>query len=189
MLLDEFAPVYQFNEVHRIAIRAPADRIFRALEEGTLADIPLTKFLLEIRSLPRLLSWHRGVTFTASQPFLKWATSAGFVVLAQEANREIVLGLIGQFWKILGGSFPGVINAEAFVTFNRPGYAKAAINFCLEGVHGVHGSNLRTETRICVSDPIARKKFAGYWRLISFGSAITRREWLRAVKHRAELIV
>ena len=44
-----------------------------------------------------------------------------------------------------------------------------------------------TETGIHVPDPKTRRKFALYWRLISFGSGWTRVLWLRAIKHKALL--
>jgi len=33
--LDEFIPAYQFNEVHRIRIRAPRSRIYGSVKEVT----------------------------------------------------------------------------------------------------------------------------------------------------------
>jgi len=43
-----------------------------------------------------------------------------------------------------------------------------------------------TETRVYATDASSRRRFATYWRLIYPGSALIRRMWLRAVKHRAE---
>ena len=45
---------------------------------------------------------------------------------------------------------------------------------------------LRTETRVLGTDEAARGKFAMYWCVIYPGSAIIRREWLAAIKRRAE---
>jgi hypothetical protein len=37
--LEEFAPAYQFNEVHRIRTRAPRSRIYRSIKEVTAGEI------------------------------------------------------------------------------------------------------------------------------------------------------
>jgi hypothetical protein len=47
------------------------------------------------------------------------------------------------------------------------------------------GSELRTETRVLVTDAASRRRFGRYWRLIRPGSALVRRNWL-AAKRRTE---
>lgn len=47
--LDEFAPVYQFNEVHTTRIDAPAATVFRAISKVTAEEIRLLKTLTWIR--------------------------------------------------------------------------------------------------------------------------------------------
>ena len=43
-----------------------------------------------------------------------------------------------------------------------------------------------TETRVATSDERSERVFARYWRVIYPGSALIRRNWLRAIKARAE---
>src|SRR6266571_2183519 len=47
--LDEFAPVYQFNEVHRIQVRAARNRVYRAINEITADEIPFFRTLTWLR--------------------------------------------------------------------------------------------------------------------------------------------
>jgi hypothetical protein len=47
--LEEFAPMYQFSEVHRIRIRAPRTRIYRSFKEVTAAEITFFRALTWIR--------------------------------------------------------------------------------------------------------------------------------------------
>jgi hypothetical protein len=61
-----------------------------------------------------------------------------------------------------------------------PGYAKMALNFRFDG------TVLSTETRVFLTDAAARRSFRRYWLVIRPFSGLTRRLWLRAVKHRAE---
>ena len=51
--LDEFAPEHQFNEVHRVRIRAPRSRVYRAIKEVTAGEIAFFRALTWIRRLGR----------------------------------------------------------------------------------------------------------------------------------------
>src|SRR5215469_7787391 len=44
---------------------------------------------------------------------------------------EIVVGRIGQFWKLAGGESPQIPGRQAFVTFGRAGLVKVATNFLI----------------------------------------------------------
>lgn len=107
------------------------------------------------------------------------------MLLAEQPDRELVVGTIGQFWRAAGGAYR-VADADEFLTANPPGYAKAVMNFVIYRKHGSDGIRLRTETRIYIPDPGARRRFAAYWRIIYPGSAVIRIAWLRAIKRRAE---
>ena len=75
-----------------------------------------------------------------------------------------------------------IADAEEFLAFERPGYAKATLSFYVGEDRGEGCVEVITETRVYVPDPVTRRKFAVYWRLIYPGSAFLRRMWLRAVK-------
>jgi hypothetical protein len=77
-----------------------------------------------------------------------------------------------------------VTDMQGFQAFNRTGFAKVAANLFIQP--DGEKTLLSTETRIWVPDRETRKKFAFYWRLISFGSGWIRVMWLKAIKRRAE---
>lgn len=104
--------------------------------------------------------------------------------MADEPDREAVLGAIGRMWKVSGGLITTIRDAREFAAFETPGYAKAAMNFHAEAGDGV--TSLTTETRVLTTDPEASRKFGRYWRVVRPGSAAIRRSWLRAAKRRAE---
>jgi hypothetical protein len=113
----------------------------------------------------------------------------GFILLAEQPDHELVIGTIGQFWKLVpGDSSPPatVTSAQEFLAFDRPDHARAAMNFSLDEYSNGKSVSVRTETRIWIPDPRARLKFALYWLLISAGSALIRLAWLRAIKRRSE---
>jgi len=186
MLVDDFMAVYDFHEVHRILIQASPGRIFSAIKSLTPAEIPMLRMMLGIRSLPAFFAGRAGVCFSGTDPLLEQALGVGFVYLGEDADREILLGTIGQFWKPLGGSFPKVASAQEFLSFSQPGHAKAVINFHIDGGQHDRYVIVSTETRIITLDMTSRQKFHRYWRLISPGSELIRTMLLRAIKRRAE---
>lgn len=107
----------------------------------------------------------------------------GFSLLAEERDHEVVVGVVGQMFK-LRGEAADIRGASEFVAFEMPGYAKAAMNFSVHPADS--GTKLVTETRVLTTDRGARRQFGRYWRVIQPGSAAIRRSWLRAAKRRAE---
>ncbi len=186
MLLDALMPRYDFHEVHSVVMRSAPAAVFDAIRSVTPAEMPLVGMLFALRALPnRLLGRGPGITPAAQRSLLDQALHAGFVLLAEAPQQEIVVGTIGAFWSFRGGPSATLASAEEFVSFARPGYTKAAMNFSTEPFDG--NIRLRTETRILATDPVSRRRFARYWRVIHAGSALIRRMWLHAVKRRAEM--
>lgn len=183
MLIDNFLPTYHFNEVHGITTVASPERIFQAINEVAPGEIALLRPMFVLRGLPALLTGKRGRAFEATRPILQQALRGGFVLLAEVPERELVVGVIGQFWRASGGML-NVANAQEFLASDKMEHAKSAMNFYVYTRGGV--TKIRTETRISVPDPTTRRKFAAYWRVISPGSALLRIMWLRAIKRRAE---
>jgi hypothetical protein len=188
MQLDKFLPTAQFSEFHCVTVNAAPKRVFTAIQELTTADFSWLVFLLmEIRYLPaRLTRRHAPVSFQSGL-FLEQLYQGGFIPLAEEPGREIVFGLIGQFWKLSGGEAAHIPDPQAFLAFNDPAYAKVAANL-LVMEDGDGQTRFSTETRVYAPVPSTRRKFAFYWRIISMGSAVIRVLWLKAIKKKAERV-
>ena len=186
MLLDDFLPTFDFNEVHTIEVSASPSRIFAALKSLTPSEISLLRLLFAIRSLPARLAGKAERNIENSRPLLQQLLGNGFLLLAESPNQELVLGTIGQFWKLTGNVSARIVEASEFLIFHHPDYAKVAMNSSLEEMPEAKRIRVRTETRIFVPELATRKKFARYWRIIYPGSALIRRMWLRAIKRRAE---
>ncbi len=184
MFLDSFISRYDFHEFHEIQVPAPSYRVFGAIKECTLGELPVMRILMAVRLLPALLRGKRGLGLDGGPGFLQEFIDAGFLLLAEQPDRELVVGRIGQFWKLTGGEYPRVTEPDAFVGFECGGFAKAATNFILEA-HRDGSTVVSTETRIAATDASAQRKFGAYWALIRPGSALIRREWLHAIKRRA----
>jgi hypothetical protein len=187
-LLDQVLPQFDVNEVHAAEIRATPEQVYRALQEYRLSDSPVTRFLFGLRRLPALFTAKgRSALRQARQqepPFIQTLDKGGFVKVAETPNEEIVVGLIGKFWEPVPEQVT-LANGEAFLHFDDPAYAKAAMNFHLESSrNGL--TRLSTETRVRVPDPKSRRLFRFYWALIGFFSGWIRVEMLRGIKKVAE---
>lgn len=185
MLLDDLMPEYEFREVHSIRVAAPPENVLEAARRATPGEMPLALLLFAVRFLPARFAGGRGLLAGKDESLYEHMLGSGFVRLGEEPGREVVAGVVGQMWKVRGGSAPAVRDTRGFVAFGDPGYAKGAMNFSVEPRDG-GGTELRTETRVATTDPASRRAFGRYWRLIRLGSGAIRRSWLGAAKRRAE---
>jgi hypothetical protein len=185
-VLDRLVPTFQAVERHATTVAASPDHVWAALTQVTTGELGLFRLLMGVRVLPGRLVRSPRARFDAEEPLLGWAVRFGFSILGQDARRELVLGAIGQPWRLGGGRRPAVADGEDFAAFDQAGYAKMAANFRLEPSAGGRATLLSTETRVASTDPAAARRFARYWRLIRLPSGAIRRSWLAAIKRRAE---
>ena len=179
-LLDKFTPVYQFHELHTTEVEASCDRVYAAVQTTEPDEI------LGFRTLTRI--WHFGrragapniLNPPAHQPILQTALRTGFVPLADDPGKEVVIGLVMS--PLLMGWKP---TSNQFQKLEGPLLVKATMNFRMDPIDG-HHCRLSTETRMYGSDRDALHLFAMYWRVIYPGSAFIRRMWLRGIRLRAE---
>jgi hypothetical protein len=115
-------------------------------------------------------------------PLLDSFVRMGFACLGA-GDHEMAYGGVGRFWEPSGGLRR--VEAADFAGFAEPGYARAGFNFLVEP-DGDGGCLLTTETRVQATDERARRRFRLYWALVRPGSGLIRRDWLRAIRRRAE---
>lgn len=146
----------EFVTRHAVAVDGDAAALDRALRAVTFGDVPLVRALLLVRGL--------GVP-RRDQKVLE-AIQRRATVLEDIPGEGVTVSLRGQFWRLRGrGQEPP---ATAVVRFRA--------------VDGM----LSTETRVHVPDPVSRRKFARYWRIVRPFSGLIRLLVLRAAKRRAE---
>jgi len=180
VLIDRFLPDYEVIEHHAVDVDAPVDEAYRAVKELDLARSPIVLALLFARGLPHLFT---GAVKPKRRLGLDEIVESGFVVLGEDQDRELVLGIVGKFWQLSSGVHR--IEPEEFVAFDTPGFAKAAWNFVVSARPG-GGSRVETETRVVSTDDDARRQFSRYWWLIGRFSALIRRVMLQNIKREAE---
>jgi len=181
--LDEFAPVYQFNEFHSIRISASKEQAYKAIKSVTAEEILFFRTLVWLRRFGRP-GPESILNPSKDMPILDIATRTSFILLADEPNHEIVVGtLVGapSGWRPNPTRQP---TPEDFKAVKAPGFALATMNFLIAD-DGPGECTVTTETRVYATDAAARRRFAAYWRVIYPGSALIRRMWLRAIRKRA----
>lgn len=175
-------PVYEVQEVHSTHVEAPPPLAYAAILAVTPGETALARPFLWVRTLPARIAGGRGIDDAMwSRPFVSLSSAA---VIGHAPEREVVVGLIGQFWKLRTAERVAVRGREQFMAFDAPGFAVSTLSFHLDPEGD--GTRVTTITRVRMTDPDSRRAFLRYWRVIGTGSAILRRTWLRAVKERAE---
>ncbi len=178
--IDDVLPTYDAVERHAIGVDAPPEIAFDAVRNLELARSPVIAMLLAVRGLPHLFT---GRVRPARRLDLDAILGSGFVLLADDPPHEIVLGVVGQFWRLTSGIRP--IAPPDFAAFQDPGFAKGVWNFTVEP-DGAARSIVRTETRVACTDEAARRKFRRYWRVVGPFSGLIRILLLRSIKRAAE---
>ena len=178
-LIDEFLPHYDVVERHQVFIAATPTRVYECVRRLDAGRMPFTAALLALRGIPHLLT---GAARPSLRMTLEDLMTLGFVVLADDPPRELVLGVAGQFWRPASGVVR--ISASDFGSFAEPAHVRAAWSFRIESEPG--GCRLRTETRVECIDDAARRRFRLYWAVIGPFSGLIRRDMLRAIRRDAE---
>lgn len=164
--LDEALPVWHHVERHGLYVEASTDRALAAVHEVSAAEMPAGRLLLRLR----------GLRPAQAGPLVDAMVAGGFARFGDD-----VLVLVGKPWSVRGG----LRRVDDFVTFDEPGYAKMAVDFT--AVPDGTGTRLATETRVLLTDPASRRRFAAYWLVVRPFSGLVRRSWLAAAKRRAEV--
>jgi hypothetical protein len=177
--LRAFLPRWHYQTSAATNVDAAPERALGAVREATMAEVPLTAFLLLARAVPALLTRRLRVPDRRQRLFHLLVTTPGFIELP--VPDLLVGGYTGRPWQLSGGAVQ-LAGADRFADFDEPGFAKVTLHFAAEATES--GSRLLTETRIYLTDEPARRSFGRYWLLVRTGSNLIRRDWLRAARGR-----
>ena len=179
-LLDAFLPTYDVSEHHSIAINAPAAVVLAAAKEMRLDQSFIIRAIFRAREL--VLGASRDNT---SRPtgLLDQTRSLGWRVLAEVADREVVVGAVTQPW-LANVVFRGLA-PDQFAAFCEPGFVKIAWTLRADQ-GGPANSIFRTETRVSTTNAAARSRFRWYWAKFSPGIWLIRSLTLHPLKREAE---
>ncbi len=178
-LLEAIMPDHDVRERQETWIPSPPAAVedsWRAISPNSIRLLP---FFFGKSSLPAWLLGRRDAELDPDQPLVQQMLDAGYTMLAQEPEREVVIGAINRFWDPVDIDPKTYAGRSAFMTFNEPRFNKVAVSFRFTPRHG--GTLVTTETRVLSTDPPARRRFYAFWLLIRPASALIRRSWLWAL--------
>jgi hypothetical protein len=160
-------PEYDVRARHALRVDAAPDVALAAARSVTAREAPLLRLLFRLR----------GLRASGGRPLWEDMAGEGFTPLDDDT-----LVAIGRPWTLRGGLRPrSELLGGGFAGFAEPGWAKLAMDFRFE-----HGE-LVTETRVLLTDGVARRRFRRYWLVVRPFSGLVRRSWLKAAKRRAEV--
>lgn len=179
-LLDRFMPLYDIVERHHVRVLAPPDVTLAAARDLNIQDSAVVRALFKARELVM-----GGSSAAAPMPsgLLAAALAMGWGILADEVDREIVLGAVTKPWEP-NPVFQDLLPRD-FRSFAEPGFVKIAWTLRADPVEA-GGCIFRSETRAIATDAEARTKFRRYWSLVSPGVVLIRRAMLTPIKTEAE---
>ena len=100
--MERLMPSFDRHEVHETLVRAPAERVMQALREVTPEEIRFFLLFTWLRGFGRRRLRSMGFEHGDERlPLLEVARRGGFVELAA-SEREVLLGVIGRFWRPSG---------------------------------------------------------------------------------------
>ncbi len=186
MLIDRYLPTFDVSFTTNKVIDARPEETFAAVKRLDFSRSYLVRALVWIRTLPerlRAIREKREPRSSATMTFEDVTKGAGWVLLGEQPGEEMVLGLVGQFWK---RDF-GIVKVEPaeFAGFDKPGYAKTVLGISIRP-YGEGRSLITYENRTTTTNEDAKKAFRRYWMLIGPGAAIIGYRTLALVKHEAE---
>jgi hypothetical protein len=162
-------------EHHAIDVPAEPGTALAAVGAVRLRDVPIVVALFSAR----------GISYQGETTLLQFFGTSPFLVLEEEAGRELVFGVVGPFWRFRHGHLPPRIPCTAgeFRAALADGRMAAIGNFRAEPA--AEGSRLWTETWVSTPALAQAIPFTVYWLLIGPFSAWIRRLFLRAARNRA----
>jgi hypothetical protein len=166
MLHEKYLPRFHFSEEHSIVIGCKPELIWPIIVQGDMSSSWVIRLLFALRGMPARMTTIQGLN------------EGKFITLEEKENQELIIGLIGQFWKSNGNL--QTFNPENFITWNIKGFLKATWNF--ELIPTNEGTRVVTETRVLCLDERSLRKFKRYWFFIRPFSGLIRKEILRGLK-------
>jgi hypothetical protein len=195
-IADELLPSYDVSDKVAATVHADPETVWEALLDADLLEVgkrhPVVALLGGLRMLPELVSrLVHGELPEAAPESMRLRdlgrlsrAEGGWLALGERPGEEVALGLVGKFWR------PVIeyadVDAEAFVAFAEPGYAKTVYNL---GVRPLGGGRtlIWALMRTAATDEHARRWFHRYWTLgVGSGAHVLAYALLDSVREEAE---
>lgn len=172
MLQEKYLPHFDFHSAHAIVVNVPIAEVYPLISSLKFKHTGLTYWLMKLRGMnpPGYFS-------------VQWFEESHFVKLEEVADKEIILGIIGQPWKFAGNLQK--FQSHEFISFNNAEFIKATWSFELVKLSSTQ-TEIKTETRIACPTEQVKRRFGLYWFVIRPFSGLIRNEVLKSIKREVE---
>ncbi len=178
--LDSVVATPRLVEIDRVDLAAPPGQVWPRVRHAALAQSPVARALFALRTLmDRTDAASRAPGGVRLDDLTSSPERPGFQILVDDPPREVVVGAIGQVWR-LRIPFVHVDGADAFAAFAEPGYVKVAWAIRVSPL-GEGATHLELEVRVSATDDAAWRRFRRYFHVIGPPSRHIRRSLLRAL--------
>jgi len=183
MLLDALMPTCDASLAEHTIVEADRSTTFDAARDLDFLEVrtPILVAAMWVRGLPARLT-HQ-VEAVPPTLILSEETMPGWVLLGERPDEEIAFGAVGVFWHPQIVWHP--VARDDFAGFAEPGFGKIACNFSVRP-YGDGATLLSYECRTATTDPVSRRGFARYWRVIRPFVAHIMRATVHTIRDHAE---
>jgi hypothetical protein len=187
MLLDRLMPEFDATRIEHRVIDGSAAEVYEAAIHADFVDAMrrsrMVRGLFALRSaVEYVATTARGsLAVKPAEVTLRLAElpeHGDWVRLGVDPPNEFAFGVVGRFWG--GETTFEQIDASAFTSFDRPGYAKIAASLSLRS-YGGQRTLLSYEARTQATDEAARRAFLRYWTVVSPGVGVVMRSLLALI--------
>jgi hypothetical protein len=174
MFAERFLPVYDVSDSVATVVEADAATTWDSLINADLIEVgrqrPVVAALAALRIIPDVVAHllvGEPIPQAPKQLRLRDMTTVplgkgGWILLGEQPNQEIALGLVGKFWRPVIAF--ARVTAEEFAGFAEPGYAKTVYALSVRALDDRH-TLLTAVMRTATTDSYARRWFQRYWTL------------------------
>ena len=145
MIVDDYLPAFDVSDSVALVVEADLATTWTALLDVDLIEVgrrrPMVGLLGALRILPGIVSHllhgdappHAPSSLRLHEMTTLPPDQGGWVLLGERAQAEIALGLVGRFWRPII-EFAPMPTADAFRSFNQPGYAKTVYSLAVRSL-------------------------------------------------------
>ncbi|MBI4819742.1 MAG: hypothetical protein HY791_25940 [Deltaproteobacteria bacterium] len=175
-VLDELIPMPRIREIDHVDLAARQEVVFEQIRHGDLSRSPLVRALLAL---------HDGHAESRRRPGFKLSDlvstpeQPGFVILSEDAPRQIVVGAIAKLW-LPRIELAHVADSSEFRLFREPGYAKLAWTVRVIAVDEI-SCRVELELYLDVTDETAWASLTRFFHISGRRSELVRRSALGAL--------
>lgn len=183
-VLEQKAPEAQFRSQVSVLVCSSPEEALDAFESVTPRDMPLARFLGELRYLPGRLIGKKPPHADPDLPFGKQLRDMGTREIFRSPV-EIVTGAAGKLHQISDQEFVKFSSNEELDRFRQPEYQKLYISVRAEEIE-LGKSELTLEHWTWALSENSKRKFAKYWIVIRPMGNFVSKILLNAAKRKVE---